>query len=99
MSSILIIEDEKAFAQNIKQYLEFEKHCVSLAFDGEGGLLKAQDGNFALIILDLNLPKLDGLKVCSNLREQNSNVPILMLTARTGQKTSLKGLTVELMII
>jgi DNA-binding response OmpR family regulator len=92
MSSILIIEDERAFAQNIKLYLEFEKYSVSVAFDGEDGLHKALDGNYALIILDLNLPKLDGLKVCSNLREQNSNVPILMLTARTGQKNIVEGL-------
>jgi DNA-binding response OmpR family regulator len=63
MASILIIEDERDFAQNIKQYLEFEKYSVSIAFDGEEGLHKAQDGNYALIILDLNLPKLDGIKV------------------------------------
>jgi DNA-binding response OmpR family regulator len=92
MSSILFIEDEKEFAFNVKKYLEYEKYSVTLAFDGEEGLNKLQNENFALLILDLNLPKIDGLKICSAIREQNNNLPILILTARIGQNNIIDGL-------
>lgn len=89
---ILIIEDQQKLALNIKAYLNFEKYAASVAFDGEAGLKKALTEEYDVIILDLNLPKLDGMKLCSLLRENNKNMPILMLTARMKQKDVVSGL-------
>ncbi len=94
MASILIIEDQEKLAKNIAAYLETEFHTVSLAFDGEAGLHKALVDDYDLIILDLNLPKLDGLQVCSLLRKEGNTVPVLMLTARVGVEATVAGLDI-----
>lgn len=90
--NILIIEDQEKLALNIKKYLEMENYAASVVFDGEEGLKKALAENYDLIILDINLPKCDGLQICSLLRRQNKNMPIFMLTARSGQQDIITGL-------
>jgi DNA-binding response OmpR family regulator len=92
--TILIIEDNVRLATNLRDLLELEGHAVAVAHDGEEGLRRAISERFECIILDLNLPKLDGLSVCRRLREDACvvPVPILMLTARGSKKDVVTGL-------
>jgi DNA-binding response OmpR family regulator len=92
--TILIIEDNVRLATNLRDLLELEGHAVAVAHDGEEGLRRAISERFECIILDLNLPKLDGLSVCRRLREDTCvvPVPILMLTARGSKKDVVTGL-------
>ncbi len=89
---ILVVEDQQDFAQNIKRYLETESYSVDLAFDGETGLQQALGEEYALVVLDLNLPRMDGLEVCRQLRKARRTMPVLMLTARIGHKNAVAGL-------
>src|SRR5450830_1422969 len=89
---ILVIEDQQDFAQNIRRYLETETYSVDLAFDGETGLHLGLTEEYALVVLDLNLPRMDGLEVCRQLRQAGRSMPILMLTARIGHKNAVAGL-------
>jgi len=90
--SILIIEDNQKLATNIQQYLQAERFAVAVANDGEVGLQRARTETYDLIILDLNLPKRDGLEVCTLLRKEGLATPILMLTARVGTEHIVEGL-------
>lgn len=78
---ILIIEDELKVAEVIKRGLTEEGYETELAYDGEIGLRLAQSGNYDLILLDVNLPLLNGLELCRILREKDEVTPVLMLTA------------------
>ena len=89
---ILVVEDQRDFAENIRKYLETESYSVDLAFDGESGLRQALLEDYALVVLDLNLPRMDGLEVCRELREAGRSMPILMLTARVGHENAVAGL-------
>ncbi|HNW85297.1 MAG TPA: response regulator transcription factor, partial [Candidatus Cryosericum sp.] len=80
------------FAENIRKYLETESYSVDLAFDGESGLRQALLEDYALVVLDLNLPRMDGLEVCRELRKAGRSMPILMLTARVGHENAVAGL-------
>ena len=92
--TILIVEDNLKLAANLQRLLELEGHAVALALDGEEGLRRALAERFDCIVLDLNLPKLDGLAVCRALRAGNDPVPvpILMLTARNSKRDVVIGL-------
>jgi len=72
---ILVVEDEKKVAGFIKKGLEEETYAVDVAYDGEDGLHLGVEGQYDLIILDIMLPKIDGLEVLSQLRDQGSDVP------------------------
>ena len=89
---ILVVEDEKKMAAFIKRGLEEEGTVVDVAADGEDGLFRASHGNYDLIILDITLPRLDGLEVCRRLREARLSAPILLLTARDSVEMKVKGL-------
>jgi len=89
---ILIVEDEHLIATAIKKGLEQEHYTVDIAFDGEKGFDLASSGDYDLILLDLMLPKMDGLEVCRQLRQQQIHVPILMLTAKSQIEDKIKGL-------
>ncbi|MHB8071953.1 MAG: response regulator transcription factor [Candidatus Cryosericum sp.] len=89
---ILVVEDQEDFAANVKRYLETESYHVDVVHDGEEGLQRAMMEEYALIILDLNLPGIDGLEVCSKLRQSGRSMPILMLTARIGHQNAVAGL-------
>ena len=89
---ILVVEDQRDFAENIRKYLETESYSVDLAFDGESGLRQALLEDYALVVLDLNLPRMDGLEVCRELRRAGRSMPILMLTARVGHENAVAGL-------
>lgn len=90
---ILIIEDEKDIVRLLKYNLEKEGYEALTASDGEAGLAVARKDQPDLILLDLMLPKLDGIQVCRTLR-QESAVPILMLTAKREEIDRILGLEI-----
>lgn len=91
---ILIIEDQQKLAANIKALLELEHYAVTVCHDGKEGFEKAMTQETDLIILDLNLPGMDGYVICAMLRQHKKNMPILMLTARTKQQEVVHGLNI-----
>ena len=89
---ILVIEDEKILADSIKSMLErkgFQAECV---YDGESGKEYAELGIYDLLILDVMMPKMDGLEVVRQVRKARCNTPILMLTARSDVQDRIAGL-------
>lgn len=91
---VLVVEDEEALAQLLKYNLEKEGYRVSLAQDGEEGLLMAAEAQPDLILLDWMLPKAPGIEVCRRLRarSESRNTPIVMLTARGDESERIRGL-------
>ncbi|NEO85986.1 MAG: response regulator transcription factor [Spirulina sp. SIO3F2] len=89
---ILVVEDDVRIAEAIAEALRDQNHVVELAHDGATGLMFAQDGMVDAIVLDLNLPKLDGVEVCRRLRQVGDKTPILMLTARDTSQDKVTGL-------
>src|SRR3989344_8702772 len=89
---ILVVEDERRLANIIKKGLSEEGFAVDAAYDGEEGQYLAESEEYDLIILDIMLPKVDGLTVCKELRAKNIKIPILMLTARTTVEDKAAGL-------
>ncbi len=81
MPKILVVDDERVMVKGIKFNLENEGYQVDTGCDGEEAVDKARTGQFDLIILDLMMPKIDGLQACMKIREF-SNVPVIMLTAK-----------------
>lgn len=91
---ILLIEDDLRISEAIAEALRDRRYVVEMASDGELGLSFAQTDTFDLIILDLMLPKLDGISVCRQLRQAGNKTPILMLTARDTSRDKVLGLDV-----
>ncbi len=89
---ILLIEDEKRISAVVKRGLTEEGFAVDAAYDGESGMYLAESEAYDLIILDIMLPKIDGLTVCKNLRTKNIKTPILILTAKTTVEDKAAGL-------
>ena len=81
MPKILVVDDERVMVKGIKFNLENEGYQVDTGSDGEEAVDKARMGQYDLIILDLMMPKIDGLQACMKIREF-SNVPVIMLTAK-----------------
>lgn len=79
---ILIIEDDSSLASYIRKGLEAEHYAVDVALDGEQGALMASGVDYDLMVLDLNLPKLDGISVLRTVRPEKPQLPVLVLTAR-----------------
>jgi DNA-binding response OmpR family regulator len=88
---ILIVEDNQKLAGYIKKALEQKSYAVDCVYDGEIGEKRAQFGEYDLVILDIMLPKKDGIIVCRNLREKNINIPIIMLTAKSEIDDKIEG--------
>jgi len=89
---VLIIEDEERLNNILKKGFVEDGFAVDQAFDGEEGQFLAENEDYDLIVLDLMLPKIDGIEVCKNLRAKNIRTPILMLTARSTVEDKIKGL-------
>jgi DNA-binding response OmpR family regulator len=89
---LLVIEDNRDIAANLGDYLEDRGHTVDYAADGVTGLHLAVVNDFDAIVLDLNLPGIDGIEVCRKLRtEARKQTPVLMLTARDSLDSKLAG--------
>ncbi|HKB88386.1 MAG TPA: response regulator transcription factor [Patescibacteria group bacterium] len=89
---ILVVEDEHKIAASIKRGLEQEGYAVDVAYDGETGYDLASSESYEVIILDLMLPKMDGMAVCKKLRQQENHTPVLILTARGELNDRVDGL-------
>lgn len=90
MAKILVVDDERVLVKGITFNLKNEGYQVETGYDGEEAVELAREGNFDLIILDLMMPKIDGLQACMRIREF-SNVPIIMLTARSEDTDKIIG--------
>lgn len=91
---ILIVEDEEHLADALAHNLQFEGYATTIAHDGEEGLQLAETIQFDLILLDIMMPKLDGIEVCRRIRATGSRVPILFLTAKFSDADRILGLKV-----
>jgi DNA-binding response OmpR family regulator len=94
MTKIALIEDDADIAFTVRLNLERENYRVAHYADGHEGLVAVQGGGFDFVILDLNLPDVDGLTICRELRRDSSttSIPILMLTARGSERDRITGL-------
>ncbi len=88
---ILVVEDEAKTAAIVRRYLENAGFAVEVSGDGSDGLRRARQGDYALVVLDLMLPGLDGRTVCQSLRAEAA-VPVVMLTARASEDERVAGL-------
>src|ERR1039458_7763633 len=95
MSTILIVEDEPQMANGLRDNLEFEGYTVRIARDGDEALRSAAEVVPDLILLDLMLPKRNGLDVCTELRRRGLDTPIIMLTAKSQETDKVVGLEIE----
>ncbi|MDO8964457.1 MAG: response regulator transcription factor [Coriobacteriia bacterium] len=89
---VLLVEDHLPLARAIAEYLTCEGFEVVPVSDGADALDALAESTFAIVVLDLNLPKIDGLEVCRRLRSAGIEAPVIMLTARTGAKATVAGL-------
>ena len=90
MAKILVVDDEAVLVKGIRFHLQQEGYQVETGSDGEQAVELAREGSFDLIILDLMMPKIDGLQACMRIREF-SDVPIIMLTAKSEDSDKLMG--------
>jgi DNA-binding response OmpR family regulator len=89
---VLVAEDEPAMGQMLRRALEEQNHRVALAVDGEEAYSAASSCDFDVLVLDIMLPRMDGIEVTRRLRADKKAVPILMLTARDADSDVVKGL-------
>ena len=89
---ILIVDDEFSLLQQLQQILQKERYIIDTASDGEKALDKIFEASFDLIILDIMMPKIDGLTVLAHIREAQIDTPVLMLTAKGDIEDRIKGL-------
>ncbi len=89
---VLLVEDETRLAAALQEGLKREGHAADVAADGAEGLWYAEENEYDVIVLDLMLPVLNGFEVCRRLRELGIWTPVLMLTARDGDRDMVEGL-------
>ena len=94
MKKILVVDDEKPISDIISFNLENEGYAIEKAYDGEQALEVFEKSQPDLVILDLMLPKMDGLEVCREIRKQSA-VPVIMLTAKDSEIDKVLGLELE----
>jgi DNA-binding response OmpR family regulator len=89
---LLLVEDELRLSNTIKKGLTEDGFAVDTAFDGEEGQYLAENENYDLIILDVMLPKVDGVTLCKEIRHKNIKIPVIMLTAKSAVEDKIAGL-------
>lgn len=89
--NILLVEDEKKIAESLKKGLEEQQFLVDLAFDGEIGKKMFNSKQYCLVILDINLPVINGFELCRYIRSRNEKVPVIMLTALSSTDEKVEG--------
>ncbi|BCN28903.1 response regulator transcription factor [Anaeromicropila herbilytica] len=92
MSKILVIDDEKEIVELIRKGLEEAKYEVITAYDGAEGLKVLEEHEISLVILDIMMPEINGLEVCSRIRS-HSNIPIIMVSAKSQEQDKISGLS------
>ena len=90
--NILLVEDDEKISKLVKELLEEDSYHVTQSFDGDDGYSKITEKKYDLILLDIMLPKLNGYKVCRQVRSAGITTPILMLTAKSGEYDLEEGL-------
>ena len=88
---VLMVEDDKVLSSAISDYLALDNIEIDYAFNGESGLKLATQNHYDVILLDIMLPKLNGLTVCQTLRKRGVSTPVLMMTARDSLNDKLEG--------
>ncbi|MCG7585772.1 response regulator transcription factor [Photobacterium sp. OFAV2-7] len=88
---VLMVEDDKVLSSAISDYLALDNIEIDYAFNGESGLKLATQNHYDVILLDIMLPKLNGLTVCQALRKRGVSTPVLMMTARDSLNDKLEG--------
>lgn len=91
MYKILLVEDDISISDMVKNYLEREGYCVEIALEGEEGIKKFEKDNFDFVILDIMMPKLDGIEVMRIIREKSS-IPIMIMSAKDSDVDKAVGL-------
>jgi len=89
---ILVVEDDQQVARQIETSLKNAGYVVEVVHDGEEGLYMGRNESFDAVILDLGLPKIDGIKVLQQWRNENRDMPVLILTARDTWREKVVGL-------
>ncbi len=89
MPKLLIVDDEQSIRNTLKEILEYEKFDVDEAADGKEGLTKIQKGNYDVVILDIKMPKMDGLEVLEEINKKGIDVPIIMLSGHGNLDTAV----------
>lgn len=92
MAKILIIDDEKAICNTLKEILAYEKYEVDIANDGAEGIKKAETGNYDLVLSDIKMPKMDGIEVLQKLQEMNPDLPVVMISGHGTIETAVDAL-------
>jgi two-component system, OmpR family, alkaline phosphatase synthesis response regulator PhoP len=89
---LLLVEDEPNLARGIRENLEAEGYTVDLAVDGPSALTRMRTQDYALVVLDVMLPGLDGFTVCETARREGIDTPVIFLTAKGGANDRIRGL-------
>ena len=89
---ILIIDDEKAICNTIKEILQYEKYEVDVASDGEEGVKKAKEAKYDLVLCDIKMPKMDGIEVLTKLQELNPELPVVMISGHGTIETAVDAI-------
>lgn len=92
LASVLVVEDDPAIRRGLCDALRFAGYTVADAADGEAGLRSATSQEFDIVLLDILMPKMDGLQVLTRLRETKPGIPVIFLTARGEEQDRVKGL-------
>jgi len=91
MPKILIVDDEKAIRRTLKEILEYEKYEVEEAEDGEIGLQKIEKNNYDVVILDVKMPKKDGLEVLGDMQQKGIDTPVIVLSGHGNTDTAVEA--------
>ena len=89
---ILLAEDEKALSKALVKIFEANNYSIDAVYDGQEALDYLEAGNYDAAVLDIMMPKVDGIEVLRRIRESGSNLPVLMLTAKSEVEDKVKGL-------
>jgi two-component system alkaline phosphatase synthesis response regulator PhoP len=89
---VLVVEDEEHLAAGISENLEADGYATEVAHDGEEGLVKIRAGTYDLVLLDVMMPKLDGLEVCAAMRRDGLTTPVMFLTVKSDPADRIRGL-------
>ncbi len=88
---ILVVDDEAHLADGIRENLEAEGYATEVAYDGQQGLDAVLDGDFDLLVLDVMMPKMDGVELCARLRAEGRQTPVLFLTVKNAPEDRVRG--------